>query len=187
VARWLAKSEPGVYAYADLARDGATEWDGVHNALALRHLKQMAPGDELMFYHSGDERAVVGIARVATAPHPDPSDDRGSWSVRVHPDRALRGPVPLSILRGDRALDGFVLFRMSRLSVLPVTDAQWTAILAHEPPSGDGPLTAARAGRAPASVSQPRGSAGRRRRSRASPRAGASRARARGSPRGTGR
>lgn len=163
MAHWLAKSEPSVYAYADLVRDGRTEWDGVHNAAALLHLKRMAVGDGLMFYHSGDERAVVGLARIAAAPHPDPRDDRGSWSVAVTPVRALRSPVTLADLRADRALEGFVLFRMSRLSVMPVTDAQWTAILAHEPRAAGAPrATAARAGRARATGSPRRGTSGRR-------------------------
>jgi predicted RNA-binding protein with PUA-like domain len=164
VARWLAKSEPGAYAYADLVRDRRTEWDGIHNALALRHLKQMARGDAMLFYHSGDERAVVGLARVDGTPHPDPGDDRGSWSVAVVPVRALRGPVTLAELRGDPALAGFVLFRMSRLSVLPVTDDQWAAILAHEAGSAgsDRTTTAGRSGRARASGSRRRGTSARR-------------------------
>jgi predicted RNA-binding protein with PUA-like domain len=162
MARWLAKSEPGVYSYADLERDRTTEWDGVHNATALLHIRAMVPGDELLFYHSGDERAVVGIARVTGAPHPDPKDDRGSWSVAVAPVRALRGPVPLATLRADPALMGFVMFRISRLSVMPVTDPQWRAILSHEPGPPLASATAARSGRARASASRRRGSAARR-------------------------
>ncbi len=165
MAHWLAKSEPSVYAYADLVRDGRTEWDGVHNAAALLNLKRMAVGDGLMFYHSGDERAVVGLARIASAPHPDPHDERGSWSVAVTPVRALRAPVTLSDLRANRALEGFVLFRMSRLSVMPVTDAQWAAILAHEPAGAGAPrATAASGGRARATGSPRRGTSARRRR-----------------------
>ncbi len=175
MARWLAKSEPGVYAYADLERDGRTEWDGVHNALALRHLRAMARGDSLLFYHSGDARAVVGIARIDSAPHPDAKDERGSWSVAVRPERVLRGPIPLAALRADPKLAGFVLFRMGRLSVMPVTDAQWTAILAHEPAGGPrpGPPTGSRAGPGRATASPPRGSGPARRRSPASRRAAA--------------
>jgi predicted RNA-binding protein with PUA-like domain len=87
----------------------------------------------MLFYHSGEQRACVGIARVAGKPHPDPNDDRGSWSVEVRPVRALAGPVTLSELRAETALAGFVLFRMSRLSVMPVSPEQWSTILAHEP------------------------------------------------------
>ncbi|MGI0072069.1 MAG: EVE domain-containing protein [Thermoplasmata archaeon] len=136
MARWLAKSEPSVYSWSDLERDGRTEWDGVHNATALQNLRRMRPGDELFFYHSGSERAAVGIARVSGTPHPDPRDARGSWSVEVRPVRPLRGAVSLSALRPDPSLSGFVLLRMSRLSVMPVTDAQWKRVLAHEPGGG---------------------------------------------------
>ena len=114
VAHWLAKSEPGVYSYSDLERDTKTEWNGVHNALALQHLKRMRPGDGLLFYHSGAERAVVGIARIASIPHPDPEDDRGSWSVEVpagptacadpsrSPSSAGTGPWPVSTSSASR-------------------------------------------------------------------------------------
>jgi predicted RNA-binding protein with PUA-like domain len=132
MARWLVKEEPTHYAWADLVRDGKTEWDGVHNALALRHLRAIAPGDELVIYHTGDERACVGVARASGRPHPDPDDDRGSWSVEVRPVRPLRRPVTLAELRGDPALAGFLLLRISRLSVMPVSDAEWRRILAHE-------------------------------------------------------
>ncbi len=133
MARWLAKSEPGVYSYTDLERERTTEWNGVHNALALQHLRKMRPGDEVFFYHSGEERAVVGIARVSALPHPDPKDDRGSWSVEVRPVRRLRGAVPLSELRTDPTLADFTLLRFSRLSVMPVSSAQWRQVLHHEP------------------------------------------------------
>jgi predicted RNA-binding protein with PUA-like domain len=164
VAHWLLKSDPETYAYPDLVRDGETEWDGVHNAAALIHLRKSRPGDGVLVYHSGDERAVVGLAEVTSAPHPDPKDTRGSWSMAIRPVRALRGPVTLADLRTDRSLDGFVLFRMSRLSVMPVTDAQWRAILAHEPRAGPAEPTAAPKGRAPATGSRLRGTAARRRR-----------------------
>jgi predicted RNA-binding protein with PUA-like domain len=133
MAYWLAKSEPGVYSYADLERDQKTEWNGVHNALALQHLKRMRPGDQMLFYHSGEERACVGVARVSGTPHPDPDDDRGSWSVEVRPGRRLTGPITLAELRSEPSLADFVLLRMSRLSVMPVTAAQWGSVLAREP------------------------------------------------------
>jgi predicted RNA-binding protein with PUA-like domain len=161
VARWLVKSEPGTYSYADLERDGATEWTGVHNALALQHLKRMRPRDEILFYHSGAERSVVGVARVASLPRPDPADDRGSWSLEVRPVRRLRGPVTLGELRADRALEGLALFRMSRLSVMPVAPAHWAAILRHEP---DGPAPdPARQGRTVGSRSSQRAARARKR------------------------
>jgi len=147
VAHWLAKSEPTAYAYADLERDGATEWSGVHNALALRHLRAMRPGDGFLFYHSGSERAVVGVARVSSSPRPDPADARGSWTVEVRPVRRLRGPISLGDLRTDRALTGLALFRMTRLSVMPVAPAEWDAILRHEPRTSSDPAPAQRSAR----------------------------------------
>lgn len=167
MAYWLVKSEPGVYSYRDLERDGRTEWSGVHNASALLHLRRTLPGDRLLFYHSGKERACVGVAQVSGKPHPDPGDDRGSWSVEVRPVRKLSAPVTLAELRGDSTLAGFVLFRMSRLSVMPVTDAQWRRILTHELAGGranEATVRARRPGPARASGSPRRGSAARRRR-----------------------
>jgi predicted RNA-binding protein with PUA-like domain len=138
VARWLAKSEPGVYAYSDLERDRTTEWNGVHNATALQNIRKMRPGDAIFFYHSGEERAVVGIARVSALPHPDPNDDRGSWSVEVRPVRPLRGPVRLAELRTDSTLSDFTLIRFSRLSVMPVSSEHWRQVLRHEPAAATG-------------------------------------------------
>ena len=131
MAFWLVKSEPGEYSYSDLEREGRTEWSGVHNAVALRHLKGMRAGDGLLFYHSGAERAVVAVARVLDSPRPDPNDDRGSWTVGVGPDRALAAPVPLAVIRTDPALSELPMLRMTRLSVVPVTRDQWARILAH--------------------------------------------------------
>jgi len=132
VARWLIKEEPDHYAWADLVRDGRTEWNGIHNALALRYLRQMAPGDRAVFYHTGTQRACVGIAEVVGSPHADPNDERGSWSVKVRPVRPLHRPIPLSEVKADPALAGFDLVRLPRLSVLPISDDQWTRLLAHE-------------------------------------------------------
>ncbi len=129
MAYWLVKQEPTSYSYDRLVRDGATEWDGVHNALALRHLRAMRPGDEALYYHSGEERRAVGILRITGEPHPDPADPRGSWSVRVAPVRRLPRPVTLAELRTTPGLDGLALLRISRLSVMPVDGAHWTIIL----------------------------------------------------------
>jgi predicted RNA-binding protein with PUA-like domain len=130
MAYWLAKSEPSVYSYAELEREQRTEWTGVHNATALIHLKRMRPGDGMLFYHSGEERSVVGIARISSQPHPDAKDDRGSWSVEVEADHALARPVSLAELRAEPALADFMLFRISRLSVMPVSATQWKRIVA---------------------------------------------------------
>ena len=131
MAFWLVKEEPTHYAFADLVRDGATDWSGVHNALALRHLKSMRPGDEVFYYHSGDERAVVGVARVASVPKPDPNDDRGSWTVVIRPQRSLARPVSLSEMKSDPVLAGFDLLTIGRLSVLPVSAPHWARVLGH--------------------------------------------------------
>lgn len=127
MARWLMKSEPGSYGWDQLVRDGGTEWDGVRNAAARLHLKAMNAGDEAFFYHSGEERAVVGIMRIARPARPDPKDS--DWvSVAVEPFRAL-GPVTLKAIKADPRLAGMELIRQSRLSVAPVRDEEWAAVL----------------------------------------------------------
>jgi len=128
VAHWLMKSEPGTYGWADLERDGATEWDGVRNAAARLHLKAMKRGDEAFFYHSGEERAVVGVMRVTREAAPDPRDP--AWvSVRVEPVRKLGRPVTLKAIKADPRLARMELVRQSRLSVSPVREEEWAAVL----------------------------------------------------------
>ncbi|MGZ8333623.1 MAG: EVE domain-containing protein [Allosphingosinicella sp.] len=127
MAFWLMKSEPGSYGWADLVSDGSTEWDGVRNPAARLHLKAMNAGDRAFFYHSGQERAVVGLMRVAREARPDPKD--GDWvSVAVEPVRAL-DPVALKTIKADPRLARMELIRQSRLSVAPVRDEEWSAIL----------------------------------------------------------
>ncbi len=127
MAKWLMKSEPGTYGWGDLVRDGGTQWDGVRNNAARLHLKAMKPGDEALFYHSGDERAVVGIMRIAGEGLPDGED--GAWvKVPVEPVRAI-GPVTLKAIKAEPALQKMELIRQSRLSVSPVRDEEWAAIL----------------------------------------------------------
>jgi predicted RNA-binding protein with PUA-like domain len=166
MAYWLVKEEPAHYAWTDLVRDGRTEWDGVRNALALRHLRSMHLGDRAIFYHTGSERACVGIVEVTSEPRPDPRDARGAWSVEVRAVRALRRRIPLSEVRADPALAGFDLVRLGRLSVMPVSDDQWARLLAHENSTAwsPAPPTAARAGRGPRTVRRRRPVAARRRR-----------------------
>jgi predicted RNA-binding protein with PUA-like domain len=128
MAHWLMKSEPGSYSWADLLRDGATEWDGVRNPAARLHLKAMSRGDEAFFYHSGDERSVIGVMRVTREAAPDPKDPK--WvSVAVEPVRALARPVSLKEIKSDPRLAKMELIRQSRLSVSPVSDDDWAAIL----------------------------------------------------------
>ena len=127
MAYWLMKSEPHVYSWDDLVRDGGTEWDGVRNNAARLHLRAMKAGDEAFFYHSGEERAVVGIMRIAGAQKPDGED--GSWvKVPVEPVRKI-GPVTLKHIKAERDLARMELIRQSRLSVSPVREEEWRAIL----------------------------------------------------------
>ena len=127
MAHWLMKSEPGSYSWDDLVRDKATEWDGVRNPTARQHLRAMAAGDEAFFYHSGEERQVVGIMRVSRGPQPDPKDP--AWvSVAVEPVRPF-GPVTLKEIKAEPGLAKMELVRLSRLSVSPVREAEWNAIL----------------------------------------------------------
>lgn len=128
MARWLMKSEPSSYSWADLERDGGTEWDGVRNNAARLHLRAMQVGDEAFFYHSMDERAVVGIMKVVRGPQPDPKDP--DWvSVRVEPVRKLARPVNLKEIKAEPALAKMELIRQSRLSVAPVRDEEWDKVL----------------------------------------------------------
>ena len=127
MAYWLMKSEPGSYAWSDLERDGGTEWDGVRNPTARIHLRAMKAGEEAFFYHSGEERSVVGIMRIVREAQPDPKDS--AWvSVGVEPVRPL-GPVTLKSIKADPRLAGMELIRQSRLSVAPVRDEEWAALL----------------------------------------------------------
>lgn len=127
MAHWLMKSEPGVYSWDDLVRDGATEWDGVRNPTARIHLKAMRKGDEAFFYHSGEERQVVGIMRISREAQPDPKDQ--NWvSVAVEPVRPL-GPVTLKAIKAEPGLAKMELVRLFRLSVSPVRDEEWNNIL----------------------------------------------------------
>ena len=128
MANWLMKSEPESYSWQQLVSDGGTEWDGVRNPAARLHLKAMKAGDEALFYHSGGEKAAVGIMRIAREAAPDPKD--GNWvSVRVEPVRALHAPVTLKAMKADARLAALEMIRQSRLSVSPVRAEEWAAIL----------------------------------------------------------
>jgi predicted RNA-binding protein with PUA-like domain len=127
MAYWLMKSEPHVYSWDDLVRDGATDWDGVRNNAARLHLRAMTPGDKAFFYHSGEERAVVGIMKIAGEGKPDGED--GAWvKVPVAPVKPLK-PVTLQAIKADSRLAAMELVRQSRLSVSPVRDEEWAWIL----------------------------------------------------------
>jgi len=130
VAFWLLKTEPGDYSFADLERDAATGWDGIANNAALKHLRGACPGDLALVYHTGDERAAVGIAGITSALYPDPAAaDARLVVVVVKPVRRLARPVTLAAVKADPFFAGFALVREPRLSVMPVTPAQWRRIL----------------------------------------------------------
>jgi predicted RNA-binding protein with PUA-like domain len=129
MAKWLIKSEAESYGWDDLVREGAALWDGVRNPAARLHLKAMKAGDEAFFYHSGKDKAVVGIARVTGEAVPDPKD--AAWAaVPVEPVRALPSPVALKAIKAEPALAAMALLRQSRLSVSPVGEEEWLAVLA---------------------------------------------------------
>lgn len=128
MAHWLMKSEPESYGWADLVRDGGTEWDGVRNNAARLHLKAMKPGDEAFFYHSMSDKAVVGIMRVVRGAESDPKAP--DWvRVRVEPAEALARPVTLAEIKAEPRLAKMELIRQSRLSVAPVRDEEWNTVL----------------------------------------------------------
>jgi predicted RNA-binding protein with PUA-like domain len=128
MARWLMKSEPSSYSWQDLVRDGSTEWDGVRNNAARLHLKAMKAGEEAFFYHSMDERAVIGIMRIVREAAPDPKN--ADWvSVKVEPVRALEHSVTLKDIKAEPRLAKMEFIRQSRLSVAPVRDEEWVVVI----------------------------------------------------------
>src|SRR5262245_50983695 len=126
---WLFKEEPTHYSYDDLVRDGKTSWTGVRNPLAQKHLRSVAKGDRIFFYHTGDEKSVIGVMKADDAAYPDPADKSGKlYAVDVSPVKKLRQPVTLASIKADKAFASFPLVRLSRLSVMPVTDQEWARI-----------------------------------------------------------
>ena len=123
------KEEPEHYGYEELERDRKTVWAGVKNPLAQKHLRGIRKGDRIFYYHTGKEKSVVAIAKAATDAYADPNDEAGKlFVVDVVPEKRLARPVTLAEIKGDGAFASFPLVRMSRLSVMPVTDAEWTRI-----------------------------------------------------------
>jgi predicted RNA-binding protein with PUA-like domain len=130
MAKWLLKSEPGTYSFADLERDGRTVWDGVRNNTAALHLRAMKKGDEALFYHSGEDRQVVGIAKIVTEHFPDKTDPAGRFvAVEIAPVRPVKTPVTLAQMKAEPALADMAMIKLSRISVSPVTEAEWKTIL----------------------------------------------------------
>jgi len=127
---WLVKSEPNTYSFSNLLHDKKTVWDGVRNFAARNHLRAMQPRDQALFYHSGDDKAVMGLAEVVKAAYPDPSAKEGDWSaVDLQVVKALLKPVSLSVIKSTPSLQEMPLIRQSRLSVMPVTQAEFKKIL----------------------------------------------------------
>jgi len=127
---WLVKSEPEAYSWATFVKEGRTEWTGVRNFQARNNLRGMKRGDLVLFYHSVSEKQVVGIGRVEKEAYPDPTAKEGDWScVGLAPLKALRQPVALAAVKADKALKEMKLLRNARLSVQPVTAAQFARVL----------------------------------------------------------
>jgi predicted RNA-binding protein with PUA-like domain len=128
---WLVKTEPSVYSFADLEKEGRTVWDGVTNNLAQKHLRSMSPGDRVLVYHTGDEKQVVGTARALSRAYPAPKQPKGSSLVVVdlQPEHVLPKSVTLSEIKGMKQFSDSPLVRLPRLSVVPLTEEQWGAIM----------------------------------------------------------
>ena len=126
---WLVKEEPTHYGFDELVRDKGAVWSGVRNALAQRHLRAVKKGDRIFYYHTGDEKAVVGIAKAVSDPYADPEDSSGKYvAVDIAPVKRLPRPVTLAEIKADLAFKDFALVRIARLSVMPVSDAEWARI-----------------------------------------------------------
>jgi predicted RNA-binding protein with PUA-like domain len=127
---WLLKSEPSVYSFTDLQKDKTTAWDGITNALALKHLRTMKIGDEALIYHSGDEKAAIGTATIIKAAYPDPKQDNEKRVVvDLRVGKPLAKPVTLAQIKADPRFRGWDLIRIGRLSVVPTTPEQWNAVM----------------------------------------------------------
>ena len=128
--RWLLKTEPSTYSFDDLLKEKSAVWDGITNAAALKHLREMKTGDDLLIYHTGDEKAVVGTAMVSKAAYADPKqDDPKLVVIGVKPGKRLAQPVTLAQIKADKRFGGWDLIRIGRLSVVPTSDEQWNAIM----------------------------------------------------------
>ena len=132
---WMVKQEPETYSWSDFAKDGRTDWTCVRNYQARNNLREMKSGDRVLFYHSGKEKAVVGLAEVLKGAYPDPTAAEGEWvAVDLKPVKALKNPVPLASIRYDKRLSQLPLIRQSQLSVMPLTRDEFEIIVA----TGDG-------------------------------------------------
>ena len=127
---WMVKQEPETYSWDNFVNDGRTDWTGVRNYQARNNLREMKSGDAVLFYHSGKDKAVVGLAEVVKAAYPDPTADDPQWvAVDLKPVKPLKAPVPLAAIRYDKRLSGLPLIRQSQLSVMPLTKDEFDAII----------------------------------------------------------
>jgi predicted RNA-binding protein with PUA-like domain len=127
---WLVKQEPSDYAWSAFEKDGRAAWTGVRNFAARLHLRAMAEGDRVAYYHSNEGKEVVGVAQVVRTAYPDPTAEEGDWSaVDLAPLHPLKASVPLTVIKADKVLKEMALVKQSRLSVMPVTPAQWERLM----------------------------------------------------------
>ena len=130
MAYWLVKSEPSVYSFDQLQKDGETTWDGVRNYAARGHLNGMKKGDEVFFYHSNEGLDIVGIAKVSAEAFPDSTTDDDRWvAIKLKPHKKLKKPVSLDVIKKDKRLKDMALVRIGRLSVQPVTEKEYKSIM----------------------------------------------------------
>ena len=129
-AYWLVKQEPETYSWSDFVSDDKTDWTGVRNYQARNNLREMKTGERVLFYHSGKDKAVVGLAEVVKSAYPDPTADDEQWvAVDLKPIKALKNPVPLAAIRYDKRLSGLPLIRQSQLSVMPLTRDEFDVLV----------------------------------------------------------
>src|SRR6195256_5855927 len=127
---WMVKQEPETYSWNDFVNDGKTDWTGVRNYQARNNLREMKTGERVLFYHSGKDKAVVGVAEVVKSAYPDPTPDDKQWvAVDLKPIKALKNPVPLAAIRYDKRLSQLPLIRQSQLSVMPLTKDEFEVIV----------------------------------------------------------
>ena len=130
MAYWLVKSEPFKYSWEQFEKDGQTFWDGVRNYAARNFLREMKKGDEVLFYHSNEGLEIVGVAKVVKEHYQDPTTDEDAWVVvDLKPVKRLKKPVTLKQIKGEKRLSDMALLRLSRLSVQPVRDEEWSVII----------------------------------------------------------
>jgi len=126
----MVKQEPETYSWDDFVRDGKTDWTGVRNYQARNNLREMKTGDQVLFYHSGKDKAVVGLAEVVVGPYPDPTANDSQWvAVDLKPVKAFSKPVPLPAIRYDKRLSGLPLIKQSQLSVMPLTGDEFEILV----------------------------------------------------------